>query len=46
MAAIFYGFLAAVIWGAADFAGGMASRRTSVYKVVFTGWLLGAIIIL
>ena len=45
MAAILYGFLAAVIWGAADFAGGMASRRTSVYKVVFFGWLLGAVFI-
>jgi len=45
MNAILYGILSALTWGAADFAGGLASRRTSPYKVVALGWIIGLLIL-
>jgi drug/metabolite transporter (DMT)-like permease len=40
---IFYGIASAATWGAADFIGGLASKRTSPYRVLFLGELAGLI---
>jgi drug/metabolite transporter (DMT)-like permease len=40
---IFYGFVSAASWGAADFIGGLASKRTSPYRVLLLGQLAGLI---
>ncbi|MCZ6875336.1 MAG: DMT family transporter [bacterium] len=44
--AIVYGFASAASWGAGDFSGGMASKRTHVYYVVLISQLTGAILLL
>ncbi len=41
MLPIFYGILSAAAWGAADFIGGLASKRTSPYRVLFLAELAG-----
>jgi drug/metabolite transporter (DMT)-like permease len=41
MLSIIYGLLAAIGWGAADFTGGVASRKTGVLRAVFFGELIG-----
>ena len=46
MLAIIFGLTSAVTWGAADFTGGLASRKTGAYRAVFYGELLGITIIL
>ncbi len=42
--AIIYGLAAALVWGAGDFSGGIATKRTNVYVVVLLahaiGWLM------
>jgi len=43
---IFFGLGAAILWGAADFAGGLGSRRASVYRVVLTGEWIGLLVLL
>ncbi len=43
MLSIFYGIASAATWGAADFLGGLASKRTSPYRVLFLGELAGLI---
>ena len=43
MLSILYGILSAATWGAADFIGGLASKRTSPYRVLFLGELAGLI---
>lgn len=43
MLSIFYGIVSAATWGAADFIGGLASKRTSPYRVLFLGELAGLI---
>jgi drug/metabolite transporter (DMT)-like permease len=40
---IIYGILSAGTWGAGDFIGGLASRRTSPYRVLFLAELAGMI---
>jgi drug/metabolite transporter (DMT)-like permease len=40
---IFYGILSAATWGAADFIGGLASKRTSPYRVLFLAEIAGLI---
>jgi drug/metabolite transporter (DMT)-like permease len=40
---IFYGILSAATWGAADFIGGIASKRTSPYRVLFLAEIAGMI---
>jgi len=40
---IIYGIASAATWGAADFIGGLASKRTSPYRVLFLGELAGFI---
>jgi drug/metabolite transporter (DMT)-like permease len=40
---IFYGIASAATWGAADFIGGLASKKTSPYRVLFLGELAGVI---
>jgi drug/metabolite transporter (DMT)-like permease len=40
---IIYGILSAGSWGAADFIGGLASKRTSPYRVLFLSELAGLI---
>lgn len=39
---ILFGLLSALSWGAGDFFGGLATRRTSVYGVVLVAELVGA----
>ncbi len=41
---IFYGIVSAATWGAADFLGGLATKRTSPYRVLFLGQLSGLIL--
>lgn len=41
MTSIFYGLSAALGWGAADFTGGLASRRTGAYHTVLYGEAVG-----
>lgn len=43
MLSILYGILSAGTWGAADFIGGIASKRTSPYRVLFLAELAGLI---
>ena len=43
MLSIIYGILSAATWGAGDFIGGMASKRTSPYRVLFLAELAGMI---
>jgi uncharacterized membrane protein len=40
---IFYGILSAASWGAADFIGGLASKRTSPYRILFLAEIAGLI---
>ena len=46
MLSIVYGLLSAIGWGAADFIGGLASKRTSAYRVLFLAELSGLILLL
>jgi drug/metabolite transporter (DMT)-like permease len=40
---IIYGILSAASWGAADFVGGLATKRTSPYRVLFLSEIAGLI---
>ncbi|MBI9044102.1 MAG: DMT family transporter [Anaerolineaceae bacterium] len=44
MTSIIYGILAAASWGACDFAGGIASRKSPAHQVVAVAWGMGLII--
>ena len=46
MRSILFGLLSALCWGAGDFSGGLATRRTNVYSVIIAGDLIGAILLL
>ncbi|MEO8356097.1 MAG: DMT family transporter [Chloroflexota bacterium] len=43
MLSIIYGIASAAAWGAADFIGGFATKRTSPYRILFLGELSGLI---
>lgn len=43
MLSILYGILSGATWGAADFIGGLASKRTSPYRVLFLAEIAGMI---
>ena len=43
MLSILYGILSAATWGAADFIGGLASKRTSPYRILFLAEIAGFI---
>jgi drug/metabolite transporter (DMT)-like permease len=43
---IIFGLSSALSWGAGDFTGGMASRKTGAFRAVFFGEVIGLIIIL
>jgi drug/metabolite transporter (DMT)-like permease len=43
---VIFGLGSALAWGAADFAGGMASRRTGIYRSVFFGESIGLLLLL
>ena len=45
MLAIILGLISAAAWGAADFTGGLASRRTGAYRTVFYGEAIGLVIV-
>ena len=46
MLSILFGLGAALAWGAADFTGGLASRRTGAYRAAFYGEFFGLIFII
>ena len=46
MTAILLGLTSAIAWGAADFTGGLASRKTGAYRAVFYGEILGITVII
>ena len=46
MFSILYGIASALSWGVADFAGGLAARKLSVYLVVFYGNIVGLLALL
>ena len=41
LTAVFYGLTAAASWGAGDFSGGMATKRSHVYLVVLLSHIVG-----
>ncbi len=41
MLSILFGLLAALGWGAGDFTGGLAARKTGAYRTVFYGEIIG-----
>ena len=43
---IFYGMLSALIWGAGDFAGGLATRKLGAYRAVFYADLIGLLVLI
>jgi drug/metabolite transporter (DMT)-like permease len=43
---ILFGLFAALGWGAGDFTGGLASRKTGAYRAVFYGEVIGIILLL
>ena len=45
MIPILFGLTSAIAWGAADFTGGLASRKTGAYRAVFYGEVIGIVII-
>lgn len=45
MISIFLGLTSALAWGAADFTGGLASRKTGAFRTAFYGELIGIAII-
>ena len=46
MLSIIYGLSAALGWGAADFTGGLAARRTGAYRTVLYGETIGLVFII
>ncbi len=44
--AVLYGLLSALVWGAGDFCGGLATRRARPFSVVLTAEISGAILLL
>ncbi|MCJ7433024.1 MAG: DMT family transporter, partial [Anaerolineales bacterium] len=46
MLSILFGLGAALGWGAADFTGGLASRKTGAYRAVFYGEIVGILALL
>jgi uncharacterized membrane protein len=42
---IVLGLISAVVWGAGDFTGGIASRKTGAFRVVFFGEIVGILIL-
>lgn len=46
MLSALFGLLSALVWGAGDFCGGLATKRASVYGVIIVGDLVGAALFL
>jgi drug/metabolite transporter (DMT)-like permease len=44
-ASVFYGLVSAACWGAGDFSGGMATKRTGVFSVVIASQAVGALLL-
>lgn len=45
MLSVSFGLMSALLWGAADFTGGMASRKTGAFRVVFFGEVVGTLVL-
>ncbi len=45
MLSIIFGLASALSWGAGDFTGGLASRRTGAYRTVFYGEAIGVVLL-
>ena len=41
-----FGLAASLSWGAGDFSGGLATRRTNVFSVVFAAHLTGLVLLI
>lgn len=46
LAVILLGLVSAASWGAADFSGGVATKRTNVYSVIIFSQLIGAVFLI
>jgi len=42
---VFFGFMSAIVWGAGDFAGGIASRKTGAFRVVLFAEVVGLLVL-
>ena len=45
MLSVFYGLMSALAWGAGDFAGGVASRKTGAFRVVLFSEIVGLLVL-
>lgn len=45
LASVIFGISSAMIWGAADFCGGLATRRSDVFGVLFVSSLIGSLLL-
>jgi drug/metabolite transporter (DMT)-like permease len=46
MLSVLYGLLSAIVWGAADFTGGMATRKAGAFRVVLFGEVVGELVLI
>ena len=46
IASVVFGLASAACWGAGDFCGGLATRRTHVYSVIIASQIVGAVMLI
>src|SRR5581483_3164754 len=46
LTSVIFGLASALVWGAGDFCGGVATRRASVFSVIYIGQIAGLVLLL